>query len=391
MNPSTRQADVVVVGAGIFGVCAAEALARSGAKVTLLDPGPVPHPRASSTDISKAIRSDYGDDRLYTQWAVQAIEGWRRWNEESGQTLFHEVGFLAWTPGPLEASPFEFESRRLHLELGISVEHWSSGEISRRMPGWSAADAGEAHFNPSAGWAASARAVEWRLSIARQAGVSFRSGFRAARLIQNGDRVVGVESTEGDRVAADLTVVAAGAWTPGLVPELADRLRPSAQTVFHFDGSHLPGLRELPVWCADISRTGWYGFPMDADGRFKLGHHGTGRDLPPDPGPDPDPGDEARFREFLSGRFPAMAKARPLASRICFYCDSFDGDFWIDLDPTRRGLLVAAGGSGHGFKFGPLVGGLVADLAAGRRAPIGARFRWRAKGPENREKARSKT
>ena len=85
---------IIVVGAGIFGVTAALELQQRGHKVKLFDPGPLPHPDASSTDISKVLRMDYGSDELYMQLMEEAFEGWGRWNEELGETVFHQTGYL---------------------------------------------------------------------------------------------------------------------------------------------------------------------------------------------------------------------------------------------------------------------------------------------------------
>src|SRR5579859_8186850 len=82
---------VLVVGAGIFGVTAAIELRRRANEVTLVDPGPVPHPLAASTDISKIVRLDYGADEAYTAWMERALERWRAWNADLGKTLFHET------------------------------------------------------------------------------------------------------------------------------------------------------------------------------------------------------------------------------------------------------------------------------------------------------------
>ena len=85
------------------------------------------------------------------------------------------------------------------------------------------------------------------------------------------------------------------------------------------------------------------------------------------------------LRRFLSETFPDLVDAPIVATRLCLYCDTRDEHFWIDRHPERRGLVVAAGGSGHGFKFGPLLGGLVADAMEGR--PV-AKFRWRSFAPD---------
>jgi glycine/D-amino acid oxidase-like deaminating enzyme len=142
----------------------------------------------------------------------------------------------------------------------------------------------------------------------------------------------------------------------------------------------------FPVWGADIARTGWYGFPAGPDGVVKIGHHGSGYAGDPDD-PPPVPREwEERCRAFLQGSLPGLASAPLVGTRTCFYCDSRDGDFWIDRDPDRAGLVLATGGSGHGFKFAPVLGDLVADVVEG--APALERFSWRPRAPVSQEEAR---
>ena len=91
---------------------------------------------------------------------------------------------------------------------------------------------------------------------------------------------------------------------------------------------------------------------------------------------------EPRVRDFLREQLPALADAPIRESRLCLYCDTFDGDFWIDHDPDRPGLIVAAGDSGHGFKFAPILGALIADVVERRPNHWAPRFRWRSRGPD---------
>ena len=110
--------ETIVIGAGIYGVTAALELRRRGHQVRLLDPGPLPHPLAASTDISKAIRLDYGPDLDYLLAMETALEGWRAWNRVWPAPLFHEVGVLFVTPTPMAPGGFEYESHRLLAKRG---------------------------------------------------------------------------------------------------------------------------------------------------------------------------------------------------------------------------------------------------------------------------------
>ena len=120
----------------------------------------------------------------------------------------------------------------------------------------------------------------------------------------------------------------------------------------------------------------------------EFGHHGPGRRIGPDDALEVLDEERDRTREFAAATFPQLAGARVLATRLCLYCDSWDGDFLIDHDPQHPGLVVAAGGSGHGFKFAPVLGEIVADVVEGKPGPHAERFAWRTPGGRRAEAAR---
>ena len=98
--------------------------------------------------------------------------------------------------------------------------------------------------------------------------------------------------------------------------------------------------------------TGYYGFPLNRDGIVKIANHGPGREMSPEsPQRAVTSGEEASLRKFLSWAFPALADAPIVYTRVCMYCETHDGNFWIAPDPEREGLVIAAGDCGHGFKF----------------------------------------
>jgi glycine/D-amino acid oxidase-like deaminating enzyme len=132
------------------------------------------------------------------------------------------------------------------------------------------------------------------------------------------------------------------------------------------------------VFGADIVRTGYYGFPVNRNGILKIANHGTGIDLDPDAPRLTTAAQEAALRDMLRDSLPALADA-PIADRkLCVYCDTRDANFWIARHPERPTLTVATGGSGHGFKFAPVLGELVADIVLGRPNRLAHKFRWRS-------------
>jgi glycine/D-amino acid oxidase-like deaminating enzyme len=381
---------VLVVGGGVFGLTAAIELRLRRRAVRLIDPGPLPHPLASSTDISKMIRMDYGSDELYTRMMEEAFVGWRAWNDEWDQPLYHESGFLVLAGGEMQPGGFEHDSFVLLQSRGHSLQRLDSTEVSRRFPEWITESYPDGYFNPAGGYAESAKVVAKLAEQARLSGVEVIEGVGMQEVVIRGGRVVGIEGTDTVQHEADLVVVATGAWTPTLLPQLQDVMHAVGQPVLHF-GTDRPERFQpprFPPWAADIARTGWYGFSAMADGTLKIANHGPGRTVRPDD-PRAVPAEaEDHFRTFLRSAIPALAEVPMTGSRLCLYCDSQDGDFWIDHDPDRPGLVVAAGGSGHAFKFAPILGKLIADVVEGAPNPYASRFVWRMHPEHKSEEAR---
>lgn len=378
--------DVVVAGCGIYGITAAWELQARGHRVAVLDPGPIPHPLAASTDISKAIRAEYGPDEEYTMMMEEARPGWLAWNEEFGETLYHEWGITMFTKGPMQPGSYEYESYQICKRRGHPIERLDAHEIRRRFPAWNAEVYTDGYFSQHAGWAASGRVVEVLTRKAQRVGIELYPGQTADRLIRDGERVVGVETREGERFQAGTVVVAMGTWSWLLVPELKAVMKSVGMPVFHLQPPD-PTLFAPPLftgWAADVSRTGWYGFPLHPQaGVVKVGFHGPGPELHPENDERVVTAeDERRLRAFLAETFPALADAPIVYTRRCLYCDTFDEHFWIDRHPTLAGLVVAAGGSGHGFKFGPIFGDLIANAVEGKEDWRLRKFRWREPGAD---------
>jgi len=380
-----------VIGAGIFGLAGALALRARGFEVTVLEPGPIPHPLAASTDVSKLVRADYGADLVYTDLMDEALARWEAWNAGWPRPLAHFDGWLALTSEPFAAGGFEADSHATLSARGWPLERLDGEAIARRFPGWAEAGFVDGYLNPRVAWAESSAVVERLAALARARSVVLRWG-AASALARDGARVIGARLPDGALVRADHTVVAAGAWTPRLVPELTDLLRPVGQPVFHLRPADAAPYRppRFPAWAADIGRTGWYGFPATAEGVVKLAQHGAGLPLADvDAVREVTVAMELGLRRFLAERLPSLADAPLVATRLCPYCDSGDGDFLIDRSPDLEGLTVASGGSGHGFKFAPVVGDLIADAVEGRRPEARRRFRWRLSTVRRRESARA--
>ena len=371
---------VIVVGAGINGVTAAIELKKRGHEVILIDPGPLPHPLAASTDISKAVRAAYGADEDYTELAERSIKLWRKWNEEFGIELYHETGVMFVRRREMKPGDFEYETFKILQQRGHKVERMNSAQLWKRFPAWNPELFRDGVLEVEAGYAESGRVVAALVERARSAGVELRQNSRFSHLEEGDGRTKGIVLDNGERIVADRVVMAAGAWTPYLLPFTKTFFRASGQPVFHLKPQR-PDLfapERFPVFGADITTTGYYGFPLNRDGIVKIANHGPGREMSPEsPQRAVTSEEEENLRKFLSWAFPTLAEAPIVYARMCMYCDTHDGNFWIASNPERKGLVIAAGDCGHGFKFAPVLGGIIADAVEQKSNPILEKFRWR--------------
>ena len=385
-------ATVIVVGGGINGVTSAIELKRRGHKVILVDPGPLPHPLAASTDISKAVRAAYGPDEDYTALAERCIELWRKWNAKFGIELYHETGVLFVCQHRMQPDDFEYESCRVLEKQGHRFERFDSFTFHQRFPAFAEDRFQDGFFDPDAGYVESGRVVATLIEHAKSLGVELREHTKFTALDESDRRVEGIVLEDRHRINGDAVIMATGAWTPHLLPFTKKFLRSTAHPVFHLRPKQpnffLP--ERFPFFGADISTTGYYGFPLN-QGVVKIANHGPGREMSPDsPERVVTREDHIDLRKFLRSTIPGLAEAPIVYTRVCMYCDTNDGDFWIAPDPDRPNLTIATGDCGHGFKFAPVLGELIADVVEGKPNPLLQKFRWRPeiKSGETKEAAR---
>lgn len=379
--PST----VVIVGAGVYGVTAALELHQRGHRVQLLDPGPLPHPLAASTDINKAIRLDYGADEDYLALMESALTRWRQWNAEWPEQLFDETGVLFLCRAAMQPGDFEFESYRLLIRRGHRPERLSARDIAARYPAWAAGGYTDGYYNPEGGYAQSGLVMKRLIEQAQRLGVEVCVGQTFERLSLSRNQVRGVVTREGSHFEGDSVIIAAGSWTPhalnNQVPGLDGVFRSNGMPVFHLKPARPELFRAevFPMFAADVTATGYYGLPLHPGlGVVKIANHGAGRAMHPESSErQVTEAETTHLRAFLSERCPALAEAAITYTRVCLYCDTWDGHFWIARHPELTGLVVATGGSGHAFKFAPVLGDLIADAVEGQPNPYLHKFRWR--------------
>ena len=338
---------VVIVGCGAVGAAAAAAVARAGHAVTMLERFGPANEHGSSHGGARIFRLAY-DDPFYVELAARALPAWRGIEARAGATLLSTTGGLDHGDVGSVATV-----REAMAAAGAASEMLTAAQASARWPGLHFES--DVHVDPEGGRVDAQGAVRAMLELALADGAEVRTE-RALEV--SAGRVV----TEAGTHDADAVVVAAGAWAAKLVPGLP------AVTV----------TVEQPVHLAPVAGAAWPSFihhpPPDAGLPFvygllepgagvKLGEHGGGRVVDPDDlDRTPQPAGVARLIQYARRWLPGV-DAESAAATGCLY-DSTTGHDFI-LDRTADGVVVAAGTSGHGFKFAPELGRLVLGLVEG--------------------------
>jgi glycine/D-amino acid oxidase-like deaminating enzyme len=379
-----KKYDFLILGAGIFGITTAIELRKKKYAVAIINPDKIPHPLAESTDISKIIRMEYGSDEEYMDMAIECIRIWKEWNELFHDQLYHETGFLLLSQSPFDDQSKSFEAASYYnlLKRGYKPQRIKSGDLAKHFPIFNHRVYKDGFYHSVGGYAESGRVVETLTKYAMQLGVDVYEGQIAEEIIVVNNNAEGVKTREGKRFNAGNIIVCAGNLTPFLVPDLKPYMRITGHPVFHLqpEQTDLFTYPQFTVFAADISQTGWYGFPLHPKEKvIKVANHGIGLEIK---NPELDERvvyekDIEDLRRFLKDSIPALANSPIVYTRRCCYTDTLDGHFWIDRHPEIEGLTIGSGGSGHGFKMGPVLGEMIAAVAEGETHKWSARYRWR--------------
>ena len=356
---STRHYDIAVIGAGVFGAWTARSLRQLGKSVVLLDAYGPANARASSGGESRIIRMGYGPDELYTRWSMRSLGLWQEFFRRTGQHFFHPTGVLwmAAAGNTYVAGAYEVLSR-----LSVPVERLSKAELQRRYTQINFEDVEWGFLEPHSGVLMARRSVQALVEAAVSEGVTY---LPAAASPPAGGELTSITTREGETINAEVFIYCCGPWLPKIFPELLrDRIFPTRQEVFFFGtppGSPDFSPPRMPTWIDLDTET--YGMPDLENRGFKIAFDRHGPAFDPDDGSRlVSPETLAPVRERLAHRFPALAHAPVIESRVCQYENTSNGDFLIDRHPDHQNVWLVGGGSGHGFKHGPAVGEYVANL-----------------------------
>jgi monomeric sarcosine oxidase len=357
--------DVAIIGLGTMGSFAAAELARRGLKVAGFDQFTPPHGHGSHSGGTRIYRVAYAEGSTYVPLAQRAGDLWEQAGEELGKPLLHRTGMLYMGP-PGETLMREVAESASTNQL--QVENLSSSEIYQRYPAFEIPEDYTGLFDPQAGWLDVDAAIASTLAHARSLGVECYFG----------QQVRGWDATateirlhlEKETVTVSSLVITAGAWAADLLRSLRLPLTVKRKVFAWFDplAPELFAAGRIPVFAfADH----WsYGFPIMPSLGVKMALHAGGDYLPHaggavmPPGPadlDPIAAIAAKYMPRLAGPY-EEARSRIRHSATCLYTMTPDEDFILDHHPEFKNVVFAAGFSGHGFKFAPVIAQALADL-----------------------------
>ncbi len=354
MMSGQKTYDVAVIGAGVFGAWTAWHLAKRGERVALIEAYAPGHSRASSGGETRIIRMGYGVDELYTRWSQRSLIQWKEFFAAVKQPLFLETGVL-WMAGKNDSRLRDTAATL--KRCNVVFEEFDRATLEKQYPQIELEKIEKGIFEPQSGVLLARRAVAAVVEDAAQLGVEYR----CAQVVdpREAGAVEHVTTNQGERIVAGQFVFACGAWLGKMFSDvLGARIFPSRQEVFFFGipaGETRFAPPALPTWLFQEDLV--YGMP-DIEGRgLKIAFDEHGERVDPDT--------QSRIvlpemtkavGEYVARRFPALRDAPIVETRVCQYENTSSGDFLIDRHPEMENVWFVGGGSGHGFKHGPVVG-----------------------------------
>jgi sarcosine oxidase len=354
---------IAVVGAGAFGGWTALHLLERGARVTLLDVWGPGNSRSSSGGETRIMRGTYGPDQPYSKLAARALKLWQKYERRWKKRFLHRTGVL-WMVSSREDA-YERGSIPMLREAGVLFREFSTKEMRKRWPQINFSNVHWGIFEPECGYLDARASCQAVVDAFIAAGGEYRQVAVLGEGLEDSP-LRGLRLSGGSWLKADQYVFACGPWMGRLFPETLDNLiRPTKQDIFFFGppaGDSRFTDTNLPVW-GDHADRFFYGIP-GGDGRgFKVADDTRG-------GPfDPTQGERVvslatlkRVRDYVAFRFPAMKDAPLIETRVCQYEQTSDSHFIVDRHPQMENVWLLGGGSGHGFKHGPAMGEMMAEL-----------------------------
>jgi sarcosine oxidase len=346
--PYVREADIVIVGAGVMGAATARALRASGRRVVVLERYVPANRHGSSHGRSRIFRLSYPEAE-YVRMAQRSLELWRELEADTNERLLTILGGI-------DLGDSVATNAAALQECGAAYEVFEGKDLVRRFPHLSMSSYEQALFQPDGGIVAAELAVSAFLRSAVAAGVELIEDQRVERIELDADRAR--VHTQDETFQADVIIVTAGAWARPLLATVGIDLpvRVTRETVAYFEL-----LGGTPPTICEWGSPTVYMLPSPGQG-IKAAQHIAGPEVDPDSEPKHSVRSVEVVSEWIQRRIP-NANPTPHLIETCLYTNAPDERFVIE----RHGpIVVGSPCSGHGFKFAPLVGERLASLAEGQ-------------------------
>ncbi len=351
--------DSIVIGVGGVGSAALWQLASRGERVLGLDQFQPPHKQGSSHGQTRIIRQAYFEHPNYTPLLLDVYNQWQELSEQTSRQLYHEVGVLQIGPSEGEVIQGVTLSSQTHQ---LHIEELSAADISQRWPVLRVPEELVGVYEPRAGYLHVEQCVQAQLDAAASAGAELRTDVEV-QAWQPGPPVR-IATTAGD-FQSDRLVIAAGAWAASLLHDLGLQLEVRRKSMFWYEPANeaRSDYQDVPCFLYELPAGVYYGLPRHDRRGVKLAEHSGGnvvKDLATVPR-EVDPTDVERLRSFSQQYLHGLPPTHR-DHEVCMYTMSRDGHFIVDRHPQHPHVALAAGLSGHGFKFTPILGKALADL-----------------------------
>jgi len=354
--------DVIIIGLGGMGSAAAYHLARRGQRVLGLEKFTPAHDKGSSHGGSRIIRQSYFEDPAYVPLLLRAYELWEGLAQDSGQEVYRLTGGLFL--GPPDCLTVA-GSLRASQEWSLPHEVLDAGQIRSRFPNFTPEPGDVGLYEAKAGFARPEMTVAAHLDLAAREGATLRFGEEVQEWSETATGVT-VTTAAGTYTAGQL-VICPGAWAPQLLAELGIPITVERQVLYWLDpvGGTAP-FEDQPIFINENANgMQIYGFPAidGPDGGVKVAFFRKGQECTPETiDRVVHPEEISAMRDRVTELLPALT-GDCVHSATCMYSNTSDEHFVITRHPDYANVTVACGFSGHGFKFVPVVGEIVADLA----------------------------
>jgi N-methyl-L-tryptophan oxidase len=367
--------DVSVVGGGIIGTASAYYLAKKDLKVALLDQGALSNPVASSCDHVRVFRLTHGKDSFYTDLARKTIPLWSEFQTEAREDLIQQNGMLEFAVGK---TGYEDQSAKVLEEMKIPVQKLKSQVVCDRYRMMKHRSFKYALYHPDGGMIWAKKAIEAFRRLSVKIGVHTEHEAKIVKVIKKKAGIEGLKDSNGKVWKAKNYVFASGAWTGDVLKDFKLPLTVTRQEAIYIrpprnQGRYRPA--HFPVFT--VSSKGFYGMPVHIHGFMKIGSHKKGTVVRKVVTPiEPDKKFEAKARAFLKTIIPDLCDFTDIEGKVYYYTRTPDNDFLLDKLGDLPNAWVAAGFSGHGPMYAPLIGRTVAEMVSGEKPEINLqRFR----------------